>query len=330
MKNILYIVFTVLTIVSCKKGKKSENKVLLDSEGPINAVSVILDNDLWKGVLGEAIRDVLAAPVYGLPQDEPLFNINQIPPQVFSGFITKNRTILKIDLGKPNAVDYNDNVYAKPQKVVTISAKDKKSAIDLLKENAPKIVETFKKIELQKKQSLIKKSLYNDQVITKNLGLNISFPTAYRIGKTTASEEDKFYWIKKDIPTGYTNVLLYELPYKAINKDSSMIQQIINIRDSIGKKYIGGPVDNSYMITENAYTPFHSKTILDNKPSLQTKGMWKVFGAVMGGPYINYAIEDETNNRWIIAEGFTYAPSIEKRDYMFELEAIIRSIKIKK
>jgi hypothetical protein len=48
----------------------------------------------------------------------------------------------------------------------------------------------------------------------------------------------------------------------------------------------------------------------------------------MAGPFINYVIEDKLNNRLIVAEGFTFAPSIEKRDHVFELEAIIRSIKI--
>ena len=56
--------------------------------------------------------------------------------------------------------------------------------------------------------------------------------------------------------------------------------------------------------------------------------MWEVENAVMAGPYINYAIEDKINNRWVIVEGFAYAPSVEKRNYMFELEAIIKSIKI--
>ena len=49
----------------------------------------------------------------------------------------------------------------------------------------------------------------------------------------------------------------------------------------------------------------------------------------MSGPFINYAIEDKVNNRYIIAEGYVFAPSIAKRDYVFELESIIKSIAIK-
>jgi hypothetical protein len=35
----------------------------------------------------------------------------------------------------------------------------------------------------------------------------------------------------------------------------------------------------------------------------------------MGGPFINYAIVDEKNNR-IVMEGFCYAPSKQKRFYV--------------
>ena len=47
----------------------------------------------------------------------------------------------------------------------------------------------------------------------------------------------------------------------------------------------------------------------------------------MAGPFINYKVKDEKNDRWIIVEGFAFAPSLNKRDYMFELNTIISSFK---
>ncbi len=44
--------------------------------------------------------------------------------------------------------------------------------------------------------------------------------------------------------------------------------------------------------------------------------------------FINYAIRDEENERYLIIEGFTYAPSMEKRNLQFELESIIKSASI--
>ncbi len=324
MRKIVSILIIALLLVSCKDGKSKNKRILFDSEGKINDISVVIDNENWKGRLGETIREVLTEPVYGLPQDEPTFNINQIPPQVFTDFITRTRTVLKIEMGKKAGIIIRDNVYAKPQKVILITGQTKDEVITLLNENSAKIIETFRSIELAQRQNLIRKALYDSKVIKEKLGVSIEFNNAYRIAK----DDDNFFWIRRDIRTGTLNIMLYELPYEAIQKNDSVINRIVTIRDSIGKQHIEGPVEGSYMSTEMAYTPFHGETILDNKPTLETKGMWEVTNAFMSGPYINYAIEDKINKRWIVAEGFAFAPSVEKRDYMFELEAIIKTISI--
>ena len=44
--------------------------------------------------------------------------------------------------------------------------------------------------------------------------------------------------------------------------------------------------------------------------------------------FLNYTVIDKKNNRLIIFEGFTYAPSVSKRAFVFELEAIAKSMKI--
>lgn len=325
MQKLIGIVALIAIVFSCGKGN-SDEKILLDSTGIINEVSVVIGNESWKGSVGEAIRAVLASPVYGLPQDEPMFTINQIPANVFSGFITKNRTILKVEVGQKTATEFYNNVYAKPQKVILISGKTKQDVIHQLEENASRIIETFRNIEIYEKQRLIKKSLYNASFLKEKIGLSIRFPTAYRVAK----DDNNFFWMRKDVNTGTLNLMIYELPIDAIKRNDSIsiINQVIAIRDSIGKSHIEGPVEGSFMITERAYTPFHTETILDNKPTLETKGIWDVKNAFMAGPFINYAIEDKINNRWVIAEGFAFAPSVQKRNYMFELESIIKTIKL--
>jgi hypothetical protein len=61
----------------------------------------------------------------------------------------------------------------------------------------------------------------------------------------------------------------------------------------------------------------------------EVRGIWEMKGYTMAGPFITYAIEDKINNRYLVADGYVYAPSLQKRDYIFELESIIKSISIK-
>ncbi|EGV43156.1 DUF4837 family protein [Bizionia argentinensis JUB59] len=323
MQKILVVLISLIVLTSCNEGKSSKNRVLSQSSGKINNLSVVIDNDLWDGKIGETIRNILAAPVHGLPQDEPLFILSQLPPVVFTGFAQQSRIVLKIERSdKPN-VKIANNVFARPQRVVIVSGNTETEISKQLTDNAEQIVKALKNEEIREQQRRIKISVHKNNTIEDNLGISINFPSAYRI----ATEDDKFYWIRKDITTGTTNILLYELPYGSIKDNDSLVGQIIKVRDSIGKAYIPGPLDGSFMITEDAYTPFLAKTTINDKLAFETRGIWDVKNAFMSGPFVNYVIDDVANNRLLVVEGFAFAPSVGKRDYMFELEAIIKSIK---
>ncbi|TXE08446.1 DUF4837 family protein [Gelidibacter salicanalis] len=322
MKLIYAFAFSLLLFTSCNNGK--DQRIISGSNGNINNLLVVVDNLSWEDGVGETIRDVVAAPVQALNQEEPLFSINQMPPLVFDGFATKSRIILKIEKGNPAGMVIKNDVYARPQTVAVVSGKTDQEIKDQLEEHGDEIIAAFKKEELKENQRRIKISLMDDQPLQDKLGIKLNFQTAYRIAK----QEDDFFWIRKDIPTGTMDFIIYEVPLNTIKKGDSAIVDIVRMRDSIGKVHIPGPVEGSYMITEEAYTPYLKETKLDGKPAYETKGIWDVKNAFMSGPFINYAIEDRANDRYLVIEGYVFAPSVEKRNNIFEMEAIIKSVKI--
>src|SRR5690606_15357298 len=196
MKNIYAIALSLLVLTSCNNNK--DQRILTASSGNINTLLVVVDNLLWDDSVGETIRDVMAAPVPALSQDEPLFNISQMPSQVFSGFATKSRIILKIEKGGPAGVVIKNDVYAKPQTIVVVSGKTDQEINDQIEANGDKIITAFKNEELKENQRRIGLSLFDDKPITEQLGITIKFPTAYRI----ATHDNNFFWIRKDINTG--------------------------------------------------------------------------------------------------------------------------------
>ena len=315
---------SVSLLTSCGDGSKSK-RIVSASSGNINNLQVIIDSELWLSRIGDELREVFSAEVVGLPQQEPLFSIRQMPPIVFTGFATKNRTILKIERDKPADTKFLKDVYATPQSVVVISGNSAKEIIAEINKHAERIISTFKATEIKEKQRRMAKSLLKDKSIEETLGITIKPPSAYRIAK----QEGNFFWLRRDIDNGDANLMIYEMPLDAVSDGENAINDIIKMRDSIGKVHIPGPIEGSYMITEEAYTPFLNTTIIDNKPAFETKSTWEVKDAFMAGPFVNYAVKDEVNNRLIVLEGFVFAPSKSKRDYIFELEAIIRTLKIK-
>jgi len=324
MKSSILTLIVALFLIGCNDDDSKKQRFVSESSGNINNILVVVDNILWDDNVGEAIRSVLAAPLEGLPQDEPIFSISQMPTQVFSGFTTKNRTVLKIEKGKPASTAIFKDVYAKPQTVIVVSGQTNAEIVEQLTTNAEKIVLAFKNTEIKEKQKRIALSLFDDKALNEDLGISLKFPSVYRIAK----KEGHFFWIRKDIKTGTMDFLAYQVPLSAIRKGDSAVTDIVRLRDSIGKKHVEGRLEGSYLATESAYAPYIFETIIDNKPTLETKGIWDLKNDFMSGPFINYAIEDKVNNRYVIIEGYVFAPSVEKRDYIFELESIIRSLKI--
>jgi hypothetical protein len=312
----------IFALTSCEN-TGTQNGYLLKSLGNINTLQVIIENDLWNGDVGEEIRGYFAAPVDGLPQDEPLFSMNQQPPSTYTDFARKYRTFLHVTIGDTTGVAIKENPYAKPQTGAFIVGKDAADIKRLLEKNYQQIIAAFKASEIKEKQRRIKISLKKTDSLKKFFGINMRVPSAYR----SALEEEDFIWYRKALKSGETNIIVYEVPMGLIRSDSTSVADIITIRDSIGGDYM--PVEEGgRFITEEAYAPYIFKTMIDDKFAYETKGIWEVKTQFMGGPFINYAVRDSVNNRYIILEGFVYAPATSKRNLQFELEAILRSTTI--
>lgn len=151
----------------------------------------------------------------------------------------------------------------------------------------------------------------------------MQIPDAYRLVDDTGD----FLWLRQHVRDGQTtNLVVYEIPINS--QDDEDGKNILKTRDTIGKKHIPGAKEGMYMITEKAYIPQIIATELDGKKTFQTRGKWEVKDAFMAGPFLSYTIVDKPNNRLVVIEGFTYAPATNKRDYMFEIEAVLKTVKI--
>ncbi len=317
----LYLSFSFF-FFSC--GRKDE-KLSQNTSGAINTISVIIDDQLWNGEVGDSIRNKFASPVLGLPQEEPLFTINQFPVKLFEGFSTDSRNIIIVKKEAKSRFKINENEFAIPQNAIHISGKTTSEILAILERNASKIIQKMRITEIAQSQKMFGDSLLDSQKIINKFNITLTIPSKYDY----VMRRKNFIWLKSEITSGNNSILIYQLPLSSIRKATAM-NSIVRSRDSIGRLYIHGTVLRSRMITEEAYSPYFSKAILAGKEAYETKGTWEMKNDFMTGPFINYAIVDKPNNRILILEGFCYAPSKEKRDLMFELESIIKSVQFLK
>lgn len=296
---------------------------LPQSSGNINNVSIVMKEKEWESRLGENTRNIVGDIYQGLPIDEPNFKFFNISPKQFNGFSRHSRNILYFQKDTTNKFRIYKNLYSKPQLFFLIQGEDEDILINYLIENKPLIINTIKEGERKEKIRRIKKSPSKSNALRKKMRINLVYPSVYKKVKDTFN----FIWLEKQILKGTLNIISYRLPVNTTS-DPPKLNDVIRIRDSIGKINIPGRLEGTHMITEKDYRPYFYKLNMGGKIIFVTKGMWEVKNDFMGGPFINYILKDKKSNEWVIVEGFAFAPSVSKRDYMFELNSILSTISI--
>ena len=326
MYRLLFLVSLVL-FSSCEGNNE---RILAGSTGRFNELLVVVPQNDWEGEIGFALKEVLTAEVLGLPQPEPQFSIIRIEPHAYNGLLLRTRNIMIVEFAKEKTFTIETNVYADPQIVIKIKGTSSEEISAIIRENAKTIVDSYKRsdlLALQKKPAhkpinLKKLELFKSQKFQLNI------PNNFKI----IDNKPNFLWCRNETynpgvdVNGSMNIIAYTLPLEITFEQVK--DSIASIRDKIGKNEIPGPHEGTYMITEEAYTPHVFNVKIRDLNAYKTLGKWEIKDGFMAGPFISYTIEDKTRNRLIVVEGFVYAPSVNKRDYLFELEAILGTFKI--
>ncbi|PCI11428.1 MAG: DUF4837 domain-containing protein [Flavobacteriaceae bacterium] len=323
MKKITLLFAVSMLLFSC--APKEKRLTLVDSNGLMNQVLVVMDYDSWKGVEGQAVKNVINERVVGLPQKEPHLDAIQIPTNAFKNLFLSQKSILHVSIGDKNEFTVRTDVYARPQKIITITATDSESLIKEINNRKDEILTTFRDFDIKATQYRLLKKQFNTKksATLYKLGISMQIPSKYRMVDDTGD----FLWLRQHLHEGQSmNLLIYELPINSVEDEEG--KNINSVRDTIGKKFIPGQFEGSYYITEQAFTPITNTIEMAGLKTYETRGKWEVKNDFMAGPFLNYTLVDKVNNRLIVLEGFAYAPAVNKRNYMFEIEAVLKTLKL--
>jgi len=321
MKKVFVLIGILIAFVSCNTGK---NKLILKSStGRINSMLVVIKNSQWNSQVGTTLKELVNVPVVGLTQPEKQFRVTQISPEKFNSLFENNRNILVIGITPKATFKIVSNKYAGPQKFITITGKNEADLIARIKLHFDEIKNVFNQGDLALyQQKLAKKVWDNKQLLALNK-FKMIVPKKYRVVENTSA----FLWLRKHLKNdGNLNILAYSM---SLTNKNLTLSKILSKRDSIGKKYLLGQLPNSYMQTSYELKPIMTPYKINGIKAYEIRGIWEVKNDFMGGSFINYSFIDTKNNRVLCLDGFIYAPNQNKRDYLFELEAIFKSLKFK-
>ncbi|MDO4703644.1 DUF4837 family protein [Tannerella sp.] len=281
----------------------------------------------WNDTLGAVLKEELRQPILGLPQPEPTMRITYTSPEDFNGLMTYVRNILIVDIdgGKYTRLSLRSEKdrWASGQTIVYFTAPNEMMLVDYLKLHQGVLTDYFTRLEMARMAQVMQET-YSSRVMDK---VKTKFDVMLNVPSDITSDKDTtdFYWASNNANTGRMDVVVYTFPYTDANTFSK--EYLAAMRDSILGANIPGAFPNSHMTTVPFGLSYEAKK-LQGKYCGVLRGLWKMEGDMMGGPFVSYARLDETNNRIVVAEGFVYAPETDKRNYIRRLEASLHTLRL--
>jgi len=326
MSKIYILLAVILFFGSCEtepRGKPS-------ASGRTSEMVVIMDNNQWEGEPGELVRHTFSAAQPMLPQQEPMFDLRPIKRENFSNLFETHRNILDVVLDETledYRVETREDVWSYPQRVVRIYAPNVNELDSVLLTHEERLIELY--LENERRRLINSFEMMSNPDVRNKLRDRYEVELKVPEGYFLAKEKENFAWVRRagvdqDLEMG---LLLTILPYTDPDKDFDF-DVIWSRRDSITKEHIPGELPDSYMTTyeEDDFPPLKREIDFKGRYAVELRGLWKMHGDFMGGPFVNYTMVDEDNDRLINLDVFVWAPDFDKRDYIRQLEALVYSL----
>ena len=307
--------------------KKKKSLLMPNASGLPYEMLVVMDDDQWDRPLGRAVFNVLDSDVPGLPQSERSFRISRVEPDGFnSNMFRIMRNVIKVDIQNiytQPKFKFARNVYSYPQMIMTLQAPDEESLTEYINNNQQSIIDFFTKAEMNREIENLRER-HNPEVsrlAEEILGVDIWVP--WELNKFKKGKD--FLWASTNVGKKDMNLVLYSYPYT--DKNTFTLDYFLQKRDSVMKANIPGGPKGSYMTTNHDYVYVEDGTVRGKYAQI-ARGLWRIQGDRMGGPFVSHSRVDEANGRVVVAEAFIYAPESLKRDLLRRMEAALYTLQL--
>ncbi len=326
IKSLIQIGALLIIIFLGACNNQKDKKILLTNiTGELNEVLVVMDNGTLKSPANKLLKNMLQQDVPALPQDEPMFNVVDIQRNGFTNIFQLYRNILDVHISsenKKNKIWFGKDVFAKTQTYIKIEAIDYKGLNTLIKQYGDKIIKLFREAEIKRLQRSYKNrfSVGIMKRLKEKYDIKIDIPANYKLDIDTSN----FMWISFETPYLSQGIFIYSMPYQDTVQFSK--SYLLQQTDSITKQYISAPAKGSYMTTEYDF-PIDYQSSIDTSGfySVVIRRLWETEGDFMGGPSVDYYFPNKEKDKIIAVCSYVYCPKKDKRNYMMQLEAIIKT-----
>jgi hypothetical protein len=297
--KILFIVIVGLLLLTCSTDNGYQPNLMKPiAKKNYHEILFALDKKYWKGDLGKTIKNSFEKLVKTtpLPYEKEFYTDFVVPNKILKN-IKNNNCFVFVQIENYNSKNIvpviKKDLWANGQLIVELKFKSEQAAINYFKYKNNEVKSILKTFNLNKIQKSFSDKNNINKELEKSMGLKFKLPDGIKLNKKAKN----FWWwssleIQKDQNGSHEiqkGIVLCQEDYK--NKNQFEKSEILSVKDSLGKAYLTGKRDSSFMKTvENEISKtMDTSFYINNKYVKQIKGCWRMENDKMGGPFLSYS-----------------------------------------
>jgi hypothetical protein len=321
-------IFSALAVLLLAAGC-DESSYKYDAQGAPYEVVVVADHDVWEAPAGDSIRAMFYHEFPMVNRAETSFDVLRVLPEGFTKLTTRHRNVLIADINPSVAapsLTVARDLYSQPQIVLTATAPDAASLLELVEKNRENIMLVLESAEKDRDVAAAKE--HTPKQIASLIKEKFGFDMSTGPGYTVQSQSDDFLWLAYKMPAADQGIIIYTYPFSGV-KDFRL-ENLLARRDEFVSR-IPGEKPGSHMATnpDPGFIDVVYKKI-DGRQWAEMIGFWDVVGDFLGGPYRNYSTLDAANQRVIAIDFYVFSPDprLMQRNFISQLQHFLYTVDI--
>lgn len=328
--------------------------------GDTGTLLVVMDDALWEGAPGEAVRDVFEAPIRTLPSFEPSFSVRQTDIEsmeqfesviqrrkflLFAGILNDSTNVSRfltsrldstiqatIRRGEEGVFQLEDLWY-RDQIVFYVAASTPEELAETIRSSGQTIAYNLNEVNRETTETEMFETLRQvdiEQQLMEEHGFAVNVQHDYLVAIDTTN----FVWLRRFVDESNWRSLSV---WYVDNADPTMLspEWIYEARNRLTQTYMEGNMGGFPEI--DTRRPLTTEAIdFLGRFGYETRGLWHMvsydaegnqvrYGG--GGPFLTYTFFDEEQGRLYMIDGFIFAPKYDKRELLRQIEAIAHTFR---
>ncbi len=332
----------LLTVASC-------GDIKIAATGHDDEILFFADDSTWAAI-EETVLRAFQDTVH-TPQPEPWHVVRRIPFSEFSRYETHMNRIVAAPLNGTGPVadfvrqslepsvrrlvadgkEFVFNKYdskARGQLLMFLTGTTAASLKSAIKTKSNDLLYYFKSMSLKRERSsLAAERYYQKKEIERSLldryGWTMTVQHDYFVA--IDSSAGKFFWVRRATPADMERWIFASW---IDNADPGMLtdRYAVRLRDSLTAQYLRTVGDDANVEIAPYNLEIQNINFL-GRFAYEMRGNWRFSDKSGGGPFVNYTFYDEPTRRIYILDGSIFAPRVEKKKLILQVDAILHSFR---